>query len=90
LGFRRHYQIASWSDYVEVHWCDFGQVYVTPVSENEICVNTLTRHRGLNFDIIIDSLPHLVSKLRGHRSVGRDWGAITTTRLKGQDWVSAF
>jgi len=80
LGFRRHYQIAPWSDYVEVHWCDLGQAYVTPVSESEICVNAITRHRGLNFNSIIDSLPHLAAKLLGHNSVGRDRGALTTTR----------
>jgi flavin-dependent dehydrogenase len=80
LGFRRHYQIAPWSDHVEVHWCDLGQAYVTPVAENEICLNTITRHRGLKFDDIIDSLPYLGSKLRGRRSLGRDRGAITTTR----------
>ncbi len=80
LGFRRHYQIAPWSDCVEVHWCELGQAYVTPVSENEINITTITRQRGQNFDNIVDCLPYLGLKLRGHDSVGRDRGAITTTR----------
>ena len=80
LGFRRHYQIAPWSDCVEVHWCELGQAYVTPVSENEINITTITRQRGQNFDSILDCLPYLGSKLRGHDSVGRDRGAVTTTR----------
>jgi flavin-dependent dehydrogenase len=80
LGFRRHYRIAPWSDYVEVHWCDLGQAYVTPVSENEVCVNVITRQSGHKFDDIVDSVPYLASKLSGHRPIGRDRGAITTTR----------
>jgi menaquinone-9 beta-reductase len=80
LGFRRHYQIAPWSDCVEVHWCELGQAYVTPVSENEINITTITRQRGQNFDSILDCLPYLGSKLRGHDAVGRDRGAVTTTR----------
>jgi len=80
LGFRRYYRIAPWSDCVEVHWCDLGQAYVTPLSENEINITAITSQRGQNFDSIIDCLPYLGLKLRGHSTVGRDRGAITTTR----------
>lgn len=80
LGFRRHYRVAPWSDYVEVHWCDLGQAYVTPVAENEICVAAVTRRRGSNFERILDGLPYLAEKLRNKPAVGRDRGAVTTTR----------
>jgi 2-polyprenyl-6-methoxyphenol hydroxylase-like FAD-dependent oxidoreductase len=32
FGFRRHYQIAPWTDLVEVYWGENCQIYVTPVS----------------------------------------------------------
>ena len=31
-GFRRHYRVAPWTEFVEVHWARCGQIYVTPVS----------------------------------------------------------
>src|SRR5690349_702618 len=42
FGFRRHYRVAPWSEFVEVYWTERGQVYVTPVGENEICVALIT------------------------------------------------
>ena len=80
LGFRRHYRAAPWSDVVEVHWCDIGQAYVTPIASDGVCVVTVTSQRGLNFDSILDDLPYLRDKLRGRRIAGRDRGAVTTTR----------
>jgi menaquinone-9 beta-reductase len=80
LAFRRHYRITPWSDFVEVHWSALGQVYVTPVAENEVCIAAITRQRGVNFDIILEGMPYLQNKLRGQVTVGRDRGASTTTR----------
>src|SRR5215468_2113131 len=31
FGFRQHYRISPWTDFVEVHWGTQCQVYVTPV-----------------------------------------------------------
>jgi len=80
LGFRRHYRIMPWSDHVEVHWCDAGQAYVTPIAKDEICIAAVTRRRGVNFDGIIKGLPYLTARLRGQPAVGRDRGGVTTTR----------
>jgi flavin-dependent dehydrogenase len=80
LGFRRHYRVAPWSDVVEVHWGDQGEAYVTPVAEDEVCVAAITNWSMLRFDSILEGLPYLHSKLRGRAIVGRDRGAMTTTR----------
>lgn len=37
-GFRRHYSVAPWTDRVEVHWAERGQLYITPVAEDCVCV----------------------------------------------------
>ena len=42
FGFRSHYRVPPWSDFVEVYWTDCGQIYVTPISPQEICVALLT------------------------------------------------
>ena len=32
FGMRRHFRVASFSEYVEVYWCDDAEAYVTPVA----------------------------------------------------------
>src|SRR5699024_2593374 len=32
VGLRRHFRIAPWTDFVEVHWGRGGEAYVTPVA----------------------------------------------------------
>jgi flavin-dependent dehydrogenase len=81
FGFRAHYRIPPWSEYVEVHWADAGQVYVTPLNEEEICVAAVTRFpEKARFRAIIDSIPLLRAKLSGHDPVARERGAVTGTR----------
>ena len=80
FGFRRHYRVAPWSGEVEVHWGDLGEAYVTPVADDEVCVAALTSQRGLHFDSILSGLPYLRCKLSGRAIVGRNRGAVTTTR----------
>jgi len=80
LGFRRHYRVPIWSNQVEVHWGNLGQAYVTPVAEDEVCVAAITRRSGVHFDGILDDIPYLKHALEGAESLGRDRGAVTTTR----------
>lgn len=80
FGFRRHYRTAPWSNYVEIHWGKLGQIYVTPIGADEICVAALTSHRGLSLDRILESIPDLQGRLSNAEALGRDRGAPTTTR----------
>jgi menaquinone-9 beta-reductase len=79
-GFRRHYRIASWSDVVEVHWSDCGQMYVTPVADNQVCVALITRHNGLRFDAALPQFPMLAARLEQATILGSTMGAITASR----------
>lgn len=47
-GLRRHYQVAPWTDRVEVHWTPGAEAYVTPVSGDVVGVALLFArpHRG--------------------------------------------
>ncbi len=79
FGFRRHYRIEPWSNRVEVYWGDAGQMYITPVSHDEICVAFVTRRSGLTFDQALPLFPEF-----HHRVAGAEFthvkGAVTTTR----------
>ncbi len=44
-GLRRHYRVAPWTDFVEVHWSRHGEAYVTPVDDDLVGVAVLSRNR---------------------------------------------
>jgi menaquinone-9 beta-reductase len=81
FGFRIHYRIAPWSRYAEVHWGRLGQAYVTPTSENEVCVSVLTRvPEEARSHEVIQSIPALMDRLKDAEVTTRERGAVTTTR----------
>lgn len=77
FGFRKHFRLAYWSDFVEIHWSSCGEAYITPVAEDEICVALLTRDSTLHFDQAVRSFPELVSRLGKAKCIGREHGAVT-------------
>jgi flavin-dependent dehydrogenase len=59
-GVRRHYLVEPWSEFVEVHWSDWGEAYVTPVEPNLVGVAILSRGKP-----DIDWFPWLTGRLAG-------------------------
>src|ERR1051325_3243884 len=54
FGFRRHFAVAPWSPFMEIHWADPCQLYITPVGCEEICVVVISRDPHLRLS---DALP---------------------------------
>jgi menaquinone-9 beta-reductase len=82
LAFRRHYRIAPWSDFMELHWGRDCQVYVTPVGREEVCVAIIScdpklRLRG---EEAFREFPALWSHLKDAECASSERGAITVTR----------
>ena len=44
-GLRRHYRMAPWTDFVEVHWSGTGEAYVTPLGGDLVGVAILSARR---------------------------------------------
>ena len=63
-GFRSHYRVPPWSQFVEVYWADCGQIYVTPVGAGEICVALLTSDPHARLERALPAFPALREKLR--------------------------
>jgi menaquinone-9 beta-reductase len=80
FGFRAHFRVAPWSSYVEIHWGALGQVYVTPVGPQEVCMAAITRHPGVRLQDVLASIPFLQKKLRGVEITNAERGALTLTR----------
>jgi len=48
FGFRRHYRISPWTDYVEIYWGSGAQMYVSPVNRSEVSVALIERDANLD------------------------------------------
>lgn len=80
FGFRAHFAVAPWSPFVEIHWGDHEQAYVTPVGTNEVCIAAITHRSGARLTDVLSRLPSLATHLRGAPIITPERGAITLTR----------
>jgi flavin-dependent dehydrogenase len=63
-GLRRHYRVAPWTDFVEVHWAPAGEAYVTPVGEDLVGVAVLSAQRR-GYREHLAEFPDLLARLDG-------------------------
>jgi len=80
FAFRRHYRIAPWSDYMELHWGPKCQIYVTPIAADEICVALVSRDPHLRLDAALPAFPEIQARLRDAEPSSVERGAISSTR----------
>jgi flavin-dependent dehydrogenase len=80
FAFRRHYRVAPWSDFMELHWGRDCQVYVTPVNREEVCVALVSSSSKLRLEDALDTFPELRAHLENASHTSTERGAITLTR----------
>ena len=81
IGFRQHFRVAPWSDFVEVHWGRRCQIVVTPVSQEEVCLVLTSRSPQLRLKEALNDFPEITRKLEGCPAVTKDLGAISALRM---------
>lgn len=79
FGFRRHYRIAPWTEYMEIHWGDGCQFYVTPVSPGEVCLVLMSRDQHLRIDDALPAFPALRQMLRAASATSSERGSLSAT-----------
>ena len=79
FGFRRHYLIRPWSEFVEVHWGVHAQLYVTPVSADCVCVILATSDRQYGAKEMLKGFPEMAERLKGVAIATPQRGAVTAT-----------
>jgi flavin-dependent dehydrogenase len=79
-GFRRHYAVAPWTDYMEIYWGSGCQMYVTPISPQEVCVAVISRDSHLRFESALPQFPELALKLRSAPATTPERGSMTVSR----------
>ena len=80
FSYRRHFRIAPWSEYMEIHWGERCQFYVTPVSTKEVCLVLMTRDQHQRVADALPCFPKLSKRLRGSFPVTSERGAYAVTR----------
>lgn len=84
IGFRQHFCIRPWTDFVEVYWHHHCQAYVTPIGENEVCVAMITSAREIRLSDLSTLFPTLAERLSGAEPTDSPRGAITmSVKLSG-------
>jgi flavin-dependent dehydrogenase len=80
FGFRIHYRVAPWSDYMELHWGAGCQIYVTPIGPQEVCAALISRNPRLRLDAALAQFPQLAARLNGVPHATTERGAVTANR----------
>lgn len=80
FAFRVHYRIPPWSEFMEVHWGENCQIYITPVGADEICIVLISRDPHLRLEAALPAFPLIASRLRGAERASTERGAISSTR----------
>lgn len=80
FGFRRHYRLAAWTDFMELHWGRNCQIYVTPVGREEICVALISSNPQLRLEAALAQFPELAARLQHAEHASGERGAITVSR----------
>ncbi len=77
FGFRCHYAIAPWSDFVEVYWGERCQIYVTPTGPDEICLAVLTSDPQMRVERALKHFPVVARRLGDARRTTEETGCQT-------------
>jgi len=80
FAFRRHYRVAPWAGFMELHWGARCQFYVTPVGPEEVCVALISRDPSLRLDEALLEFPEVRERLRGAACGSVERGAVSMTR----------
>lgn len=88
FGIRQHFPVAPWSDLIEVFYTKKAEVYVTPVSDNEIGVAVLGP-KNTDYLETISEVPELNTRLHNLSASSQRAGAgsfpqETSSRRKGR------
>jgi menaquinone-9 beta-reductase len=79
FAFRQHYRVAPWTDRMELYWGRHGQIYVTPVAKDEVCVALISRNPKLRLTEALQKFPELKARLDEADFSSSERGAQTST-----------
>lgn len=79
-GFRRHYKIQPWSNYVQLYWGRRCQIYVTPIAKDEVGVALISNSPKLRLNQALQEFPELYRRLESAPYSSKEMGSLTGSR----------
>jgi flavin-dependent dehydrogenase len=79
-GFRRHYRVSHPGDFMEIHWGERCQLYITPVAAQEICVVLISRDQQLRLAGALPAFPEVNARLSDAEPLNLERGGVTMAR----------
>jgi flavin-dependent dehydrogenase len=76
-AFRQHFQVAPWTDYMEVHWGKRCQGYAVGAGPDQVCVALASHEPSLRLEDGLRELPGLRARLQGSCALSAQRGALT-------------
>ncbi len=64
---------------MELHWGRLGEIYVTPVAKDQVCVALISRNPKLRLGEALPHFPKLAERLSGQEVCSSERGALTAT-----------
>jgi flavin-dependent dehydrogenase len=80
FGFRIHFGVAPWSEFMELHWGVGCQIYITPIGPREVCAAVISRNVRLRLDEALAQFPQLAARLNGAPRATAERGSVTANR----------
>ncbi|HEX4021714.1 MAG TPA: FAD-dependent monooxygenase [Acidobacteriaceae bacterium] len=80
IGIRQHFKVSPWSRFMEIHWSSRGQAYVTPISEQEVCVVLMSRECFSSITDVFPLFPELALRLCKAERSSSERGSLTAGR----------
>ena len=77
FGFRQHYRVTPWTDFVELHWGKNCQIVITPVGPQEVCLALVSDHAQLRVAEALQQFPAILKRLKGAAASTEERGAIS-------------
>jgi flavin-dependent dehydrogenase len=84
FGFRRHFAVAPWTNFVEVYWSRRFQIYVTPTGAGEVCIALLASDPQMRIETALPQFPELAERLRGAQPLTPELGGVTMLERFGK------
>ena len=79
MALRRHFVSDDLPEFVEIHWGEHSQAYLTPISRNEMCVAIICKNKLGAFETEMEKLPTLQRRLKGAHPSSAVRGAVTVS-----------
>ena len=86
FGFRAHYRIEPWSEFMELYWGDDCQIYVTPVAADEVCVAVISCDQYLRLPDALNRLPEVARRLSHVPPADAERGGVSASRRLRSVW----